>query len=223
MKTTIEQKKAKADWICIAGGFGALVVLSLLEVYGFSLPLPALPLLVILLTLIGILIAGDQPKKLLHLEPCQPTKPLRFSGYFILMFISMFAANFLTQFAGKFFNIELPPQPLVVEAGSGSWLDFSEIVLTAFVFAPIAEELYFRGALFRRLNAVLPPFLSVGITALLFAAIHANIQTMASLLIMSIFLSREYLRTNSVQNCILLHACNNLIAVIQILIIRLSA
>lgn len=214
---------AAADFICIIGGFCAVIFVVAMNSCGLELPLPVFPAIVIFLALTGALFSGEDVRKVLHLTPSEPTNFLKGIGYFLLMFISMTLANYITQWICCFLNVTLEPQTLVEEAKSGSWSDFFQIAATAVVFAPIAEELYFRGALFRRLKTVLPDFLCIGITAIFFAAAHANLQTMASLLIMSVFLSREYLRTNSVRNCILFHISNNLIAVIQILILRFSA
>lgn len=220
---TIERNYPAADFICIAGGFAALIISSIARFYDFAFAEHLFPLTVILFTLAGASFTGNTVREVLHLTPETPTKPLYFSGYFILMFISMFAANFLTILICDFLHIELAPQQMVEEAKVCSWSEFFQTAATAIIFAPVAEELYFRGALFRRLKTVLPDFLSVGITAVIFAAAHGNMQVTASLLIMSVLLSREYSRTNSIRNCILLHACNNLIAVLQILYIRLSA
>lgn len=209
------------DWICIGGGFGAVIFINLMTLNGFKLPLMVFPLLVILLTFSGTVYSGGDIRKILHLTPEKSISFLKFFRYFILMFICMFLANYATQLICRFLQIPLPQQPLVELARYGSWQDFFQVAATAVIFAPAAEELYFRGALFRRLHSVMPAFSAMGITAIFFAAAHANLYSAASLLIMSVFLSLEYLRTNSVRNCILFHACNNLIAMLQILFFRL--
>lgn len=49
------------------------------------------------------------------------------------------------------------------------------LAVVAVLLAPIAEELYFRGVLFRLLSAQLPFVWSAGVTALLFSLVHGHL------------------------------------------------
>ena len=83
-----------------------------------------------------------------------------------LLVVGMIAASWIMRFTKDF-----PSHPIVdVFAGNG-WAKFGAIVL-ATVWAPISEDLMFRGLLFPGLSAWLRWVLGVLLGAFVFAAIH---------------------------------------------------
>ena len=83
------------------------------------------------------------------------------------------------------------------------------------VFAPIAEEPFFRGFFFTALRNWKGVALAAIITGIVFGAIHAGSSPAASLVPLAVFgalLCLLYWRTGSLLPCIALHAINNSIA-----------
>jgi uncharacterized protein len=88
--------------------------------------------------------------------------------------------------------------------------------VTVGVVAPIAEEMVFRGAILRRLNDTLGHrlrWLSIAITALLFAVVHGNWVQGIGAFLTGLALGWVYVRTRSIVPGIIIHWVNNSIAV----------
>ena len=69
------------------------------------------------------------------------------------------------------------------------------------IFAPVAEEIVFRGAILRRLLAVgspANPWIAITISALLFGLIHLNFAQGVHAFLMGLFLGWLYMRTRSI-------------------------
>jgi uncharacterized protein len=93
----------------------------------------------------------------------------------------------------------------------------SAYTLAAFgvLVAPLVEELFFRGFLYPALARWTGQGLGVGLTALLFALLHASQLAMAWAPLLVVFvvglvLTLIRVRTNSVASCVLVHAGYNL-------------
>ena len=83
------------------------------------------------------------------------------------------------------------------------------IVLGAVLFAPIAEESIFRGAIQQTFEHRSNVTKGVLLTSLIFGLIHFQIAWLIQLLIMSVFLGWMTWRWESILPAILLHAANN--------------
>lgn len=101
--------------------------------------------------------------------------------------------------------------------GEGTELQGYEIVLNFIVMAIVpgfCEEFLFRGAIlenlkpFGRTNAIM-------ISALLFAAMHQNVEQFLYTFVAGIVLGLVYEKTGSIWNCTLLHIINNFISVLE--------
>ncbi|SEO69117.1 hypothetical protein SAMN04487843_10384 [Methylobacterium sp. ap11] len=79
------------------------------------------------------------------------------------------------------------------------------------VLAPLAEEMLFRGDLFSRLRALLPPVATVAVGALVFGLCHAErgLLQPVSVLPLGLALGAMRLWTGSLWPCIALHALSN--------------
>ena len=75
--------------------------------------------------------------------------------------------------------------------------------------APIAEELYFRGFVFRQLPAHRQPAGGVRATSLLFATLHLNLPALLPILVLSLIFCYAYQRTGSIVPSMVGHALNN--------------
>lgn len=83
------------------------------------------------------------------------------------------------------------------------------------IFAPLAEEFVFRGAILRRLLSVLGDkkhWIAILLSALLFGAVHANSAQFVHAALLGLLLGWMYYRTDSIVPGVVLHWVNNTIA-----------
>ena len=92
-------------------------------------------------------------------------------------------------------------------AGQGFWA-----IVTALFFAPIFEELIFRGLILESLLRRHRRLFSVIVSSLLFAIVHFQPSVMFSAFVSGLILGTIYLHTNSIFSTIILHSINNAIA-----------
>jgi membrane protease YdiL (CAAX protease family) len=84
------------------------------------------------------------------------------------------------------------------------------LVATAVVFAPLLEELVFRGLLQNFLLGIVRfPIVAVVLTSLAFAAVHHPWQMRPPIFVLSLCLGWTYIRTGSLVTAMLLHALFN--------------
>lgn len=105
---------------------------------------------------------------------------------------------------GKTDTIEL------IESMGGFWATF---VLTV-IFAPIIEEILFRGVLFPAIKYRYGVIAGILISGLLFAMAHLNPLQILALIPMGVYLAIMYQRTKSIYPGIILHASWNLMVVL---------
>lgn len=91
------------------------------------------------------------------------------------------------------------------------WL-FLLVALTAAVLAPIAEEIYFRGYVFRAYYEQKGPLQAYIFASALFASVHLNLPAFLPIFAVALFLAYVYRRTGSILPGMLAHAVNNTIA-----------
>lgn len=84
------------------------------------------------------------------------------------------------------------------------------MLILATLVAPVAEELLFRGAIFRYLRTRVPHWLALLVPAVLFAALHGNWVSFAPLVVLAAIYSLGYERTGRIATPIVAHACFNL-------------
>lgn len=80
------------------------------------------------------------------------------------------------------------------------------------ILAPLLEELFFRGFIYRTFTKTWPIWLASGLTAALFALIHFQFQTFLPLFFLGLILNYAYQRTGSVWTAVAFHSLNNTIA-----------
>ena len=93
----------------------------------------------------------------------------------------------------------------------GMALSGNEIVafITVVILAPVAEELAFRGIIFRMLEKNCPLVAAILLQAVLFGVYHMNIMQGIYVLPLAIVLGYVAYRTKSVYPCIFMHMINN--------------
>jgi uncharacterized protein len=108
---------------------------------------------------------------------------------------------------------------IFVQRPGGIGLLLLALLVTA-VAAPICEEVFFRGMLFRLLRTRVPLWTAVLLSAMAFGLAHASPAVSAALLptfmYMGIVLAVVYVRTGWLTNNILLHAASNAIATVAV-------
>jgi hypothetical protein len=132
-------------------------------------------------------------------------------GGFVISLLMIFAMEALF----SLLHIQPQPQPvvdLIVSAVHSRWL-FLGYLLLAGVFAPVCEELYFRGFVYpvlrHRFGA--PP--AVLITSCLFAAIHFDLVRLLFLALLGAFLAVVCEKTRSLLPAIVAHSAYNLASI----------
>ena len=110
-----------------------------------------------------------------------------------------------------------------VQRPNGIGLLLLALLVTA-VAAPICEEIFFRGMLFRLLRSRIPLWSAVVVSAIAFGLAHASPAVSPALLpsfiFMGIVLALVYVRTGWLTNTILLHGLNN--AIVTVLAFNLA-
>ena len=146
------------------------------------------------------------------LDRLSPLKILGWAaGLVICAFPLIGLAAFLSQAALP--KEELTPQPLVQLfrdfAHQGNYRAVAVILVAAGVIAPMCEEFLFRGFFYGVGKQFLRPVPAGILTAILFAAFHLNLASLASLFVLAICLTLAYERTGSLLVPICMHALFN--------------
>lgn len=96
-------------------------------------------------------------------------------------------------------------------------------LLVTAVAAPLCEEAFFRGMLFRLLWARLPLWAAVAVSAIAFGLAHASPAISLALLpvftYLGIVLALVYAKTGSLTNTVLLHALNNAVGTVAVYVL----
>lgn len=93
--------------------------------------------------------------------------------------------------------------------GNPGWQGRLAVAVIAIVAAPLAEELIFRGCLYRILKQYGGRYFALGFSALIFAVIHAHLPSLGGLFILAVALALVYEYTGSLWAPILMHALFN--------------
>jgi len=109
--------------------------------------------------------------------------------------------------------LELTPEdqaPVQVLRNVQRWQDYLWFGVSAVVFAPLVEEILFRGILYGHLRRCGHRKLGLWLSSLLFAAIHVNLVTLLPLTLMAVCLVWLYEASDSLAVPILCHSTFNL-------------
>lgn len=80
------------------------------------------------------------------------------------------------------------------------------------IMAPLLEELFFRGFIYRTFKKTWPVWLASILTAVVFALVHFQFQTFLPLFFLGLILNYAYQRTGSLWTSVAFHSLNNTIA-----------
>lgn len=91
------------------------------------------------------------------------------------------------------------------------------ILFVVAIGAPLVEELLFRGVLFEELRKEISLKGTIFLTALVFGIYHFNILQSSNAFFLGLVLAYVYYKTRSIKASIIIHATNNMIAMIPFL------
>jgi len=112
-----------------------------------------------------------------------------------------------------------PAVELFLKIKSMSLLSF--FILQIVLFGPVAEELFFRGFVYKLIRKKYGFFLSALSSSLLFAALHRSSQDLLPLTTISISLCYVYEKTNNIASPIFFHIIHNSLSVSLLLLIKI--
>ncbi|MFH1847131.1 MAG: type II CAAX endopeptidase family protein [Candidatus Omnitrophota bacterium] len=132
------------------------------------------------------------------------------TGYiaFVPILILISAATF---FISRFFNYTPPVQTIVklfIEEQAASVLWISAIF--AAIFGPIAEEIFFRGFMYRAFKKKIGILGSMFVTAAIFSLLHTHLAGFAPIMALGLLLAFLYEKTGSLVAPITVHIIHNL-------------
>lgn len=91
------------------------------------------------------------------------------------------------------------------------------VMVMAVVVAPLAEEVIFRGYLYPVGKRYLGPFVSLGITSLLFAVLHGHAASIPALFALAVCLGLAYEKSGSLLVPMIMHAVFNAVSIAGIM------
>ncbi|MDP8299871.1 MAG: type II CAAX endopeptidase family protein [Candidatus Tantalella remota] len=127
----------------------------------------------------------------------------------------------VTYFVTKMFAYKPPVQPIVeifMEEKQTAVLWFS--TLFAAIFSPIAEEIFFRGFMYKAMKRKWGVFWSMLATALVFSLLHTHIVGFLPIFVLGLLLAYLYERTGSLVPSICVHIVHNVGMVILVFLVR---
>ncbi|MDD4349125.1 MAG: CPBP family intramembrane metalloprotease [Opitutales bacterium] len=135
------------------------------------------------------------------------TTILRFFQFLPLVLLASLAVNLAYEKLG----IVIEPQEVIIlMMRIDDPLLWVVAVFSTVVFAPLAEELVFRGVVYRFLKSRFRPELAVIVSAALFSVIHIELSVLLPLFVLGIVLALVYEETGDIRAPILFHGIFNL-------------
>ncbi len=101
------------------------------------------------------------------------------------------------------------PQLPFLAPGGFSWIALGAMMALAGVLAPFGEELFFRGLLYRWLRQRWGVPAGVGLSSLLFGAIHGFAEVAVGAFLVGVVLALVFERSRSLWTCAIVHAIFN--------------
>lgn len=215
-------------------GFGMAVVLSLMVVgiqtwmsvpltlldevlvQGFQLPRAGLAQNPLIAAFINILALGGPIALGLFLNRLQFSEAFPLARVSVsqaaAMALTVTGGDVLLSEADNLFRAIFPAPQFLIEAYKQVFTSEGNLVERIFllvIVAPVTEELLFRGIILRGLLNRHRPAVAVGLTSLLFALVHLNPWQFISAFWLGVAFGWFYLRTGSINICILGHAVSN--------------
>mgnify|MGYP000200623196 FL=1 len=142
-----------------------------------------------------------------------------------MMIIGFGAAGFGNIIIGVLMNLfkenTLVNQSIDIVSNAFSANDTLSIIIQTIlvvIVAPITEEILFRGFVFHETKKLYSLTTSVIINGVLFGLYHMNLLQGVNTFFLAMILSLVYYYRRNISDCIIIHASNNLVAILSILI-----
>lgn len=128
----------------------------------------------------------------------------------IILLVTLLNRYFLEQIS-RLGWMEMPAQQDLVEIYKTADLSisFGLLTLCTTIIAPVAEELFFRGVIYRFLKNHLNIKTSMIISGFIFAGIHMHLSVFVPLFVLGFLLAKTYEKSGNLWSCILFHALFN--------------
>lgn len=139
--------------------------------------------------------------------------------YLAAAVVGSYTLGFLMQL----FGAPIAEQPLVLDLVAAGGPALASLVFSALALAPLGEELFFRGLVFRRIAlraGLWPGFVA---SALLFAVFHGNIHGLVVYFWLGLVFGGAYVATGRLSCAIAVHFGNNAITLLTLLTDRPGA
>ncbi len=124
----------------------------------------------------------------------------------------LFAANSLLEILLSRIGIQQTQGTLFQSVARATPQEFGLVLLAGAAVAPVIEEIFFRGYVFRAYLARKGTWQAFLFSAGLFAAVHGDLPAFLPIFAMGLLLSLFYYRTGSLVPSIVAHALNNAVA-----------
>ena len=159
----------------------------------------------LLLCMLRMIIPGTSPMKMLRGERILETTLIIYIALVPLLLLT-WGYGWLLGDAG----FKAPTNPFMqFDSGIDMLILFTAVV----IIAPLIEEVFFRGYLFKLFQDKLGDNPAIFLTAILFAAAHFNIYTFLPILIMGGVMGWSRRRSGSIVPSLMMHSLNNLAAI----------
>lgn len=149
-------------------------------------------------------------------------RALGLRGFPLVRAALLFVAGFIAYFAFSelygILNIQTNADTLRRQALYAPYTTAATLVV-AIAVAPFCEEIFFRGYVFPAVARVMPMWAVILVTAVFFAAVHADLGSFVPLVAIGIVLTILRWRTTSLWPGMLFHALNNALAAAYVLAI----
>jgi membrane protease YdiL (CAAX protease family) len=134
-------------------------------------------------------------------------------GFFVAFILADIAAYPIQQH----FGVDTTQQALSQSAAVSGLLPL--VLLSGVIIAPIAEEIVFRGYLYKAFRDRFKPWYAIIMSAALFSAIHLEPLAAVPLFVIGVVLAYVYEKTDNLMAPIALHMLNNAVAFLAVALI----
>ena len=129
----------------------------------------------------------------------------------VVFLVSYIWMLFLTYLKSRGYDVSAEQQDIVcLFTQAESAVSFIALWFMATVMAPVAEELLFRGVIYRFFKGRCSTAIAMLISAMLFSLVHLNVASFPSLVVIGIFLCIAYELSGNLEVSIVFHSIFNL-------------
>jgi hypothetical protein len=224
------------DVFNILAGIGVFFAAGLAAIYAYNGRLPSgsaqsvqpslllsvsLGLLECIALLGGVYLFGLHRKK--QTWKAITNQPLREPWGWITVFVGLIVvllSGYIATLIQLLLGLSMENPQLSFLAPEGfSWLAFGAILLTGGILAPLAEEIFFRGVLFRYFDWLWGFWPAALASSFFFGLLHRDIAIGGAAFLMGILLAWMYAQSRSLWPSIIIHIMNNSMKIILLYIL----